>query len=134
MNPLLPQAELARPAIQALAQLAIGGIVLRQVGVEQIHGYATDHHAPGADADGPAAGGHRRETRLAVVAEHTVEGRERRVEPLVGVRLPAVEPQALIEVPARVQQPDADQRRAQVGCGLAVVSRQDAEPAGVDRQ
>ena len=57
-----------------------------------------------------------------------------RVERGVVLELPAVGRQALREVAGAVEQPDADQRDAEVGGGLEVVTGQDAEAAGVLRQ
>ena len=54
-----------------------------------------------------------------------------RVQRRVVLQLPAVGGQALREVAGAVQQPDADQRDAEVGGGLEVVTGEDAEAAGV---
>lgn len=72
---------------------------------------------------------HGGETRLAGGAKYPVERRDRDVEPLVHVPLPAVESQPLIEIASRVQQAEADHRDAQIGGGFAVIARQDAESA-----
>ena len=50
----------------------------------------------------------------------------------VTVLLPSIEPQLLIEVALGVEQPDSNQRHAEVGGGLAVIAGQNAEAAGVD--
>ena len=57
----------------------------------------------------------------------------RDVEPFIDVALPAVEPQPLVEIAARVEQAEADQGDAEIGSGLAVVSREHAQPAGINR-
>ena len=53
-----------------------------------------------------------------------------------GVRLllPAVGVEVLVEVPLGVQQPDADERHAEVGRRLQMVAGEHAEPAGVLRE
>ena len=56
------------------------------------------------------------------------------VEDRVGLLLPAVARQRLAEVAVPVEQPDADDRHAEVARGLEVVAGQDAETAGVLRQ
>ena len=57
-----------------------------------------------------------------------------RVDRLVVLGLPAGRVDALPEVAAAIEQADSDERHPELGCGLEVVARQDAEPAGVDRQ
>ena len=57
-----------------------------------------------------------------------------RVQRGVVLELPAVGGQALREVAGAVEQADADQRDAEVGGGLEVVTGQDAQAAGVLRQ
>ena len=56
------------------------------------------------------------------------------VEDRVGLLLPALAGQRLLEVAVAVEQAHADDRDAQVGGGLEVVAGQDAEAAGVLRQ
>ena len=50
------------------------------------------------------------------------------------LELPAVARQRLPEVPGAVEQPDADDRHAEVAGRLEVVAGEDAETAGVLRQ
>jgi hypothetical protein len=57
-----------------------------------------------------------------------------RVQRRVVLLLPAVQGQRLAEVTGPVEQPDADQRHAEVGRRLEVVAGQHAEAAGVVRQ
>ena len=56
------------------------------------------------------------------------------VEDRVGLLLPALAAQRLLEVAVPVEQPDADDRHAEVAGGLEVVAGEDAEAAGVLRQ
>ena len=56
------------------------------------------------------------------------------VEDRVGLLLPAVAVEALLEVAGLVEQADADDRDAEVGGRLEVVTGEDAEAAGVLRQ
>ena len=57
-----------------------------------------------------------------------------RVDRLVVLRLPPGRVDALPEVAAAIEQADADERDPELGGGLEVVARQDAEAAGIDRQ
>jgi hypothetical protein len=66
-----------------------------------------------------------------------VEERERElvgVEDGVGLLLPALPGERLLEVAHPVEQPHADQRHAEVGGRLEVVAGEDAESAGVLRE
>ena len=57
-----------------------------------------------------------------------------RIECVVVLGLPALFVESLLEVPAAVEEPHADQGHAEVGRGLEVVAGEDAQAAGVDRQ
>src|SRR2546425_9802540 len=48
-HPFLPESPLRRAGVETRGELAIGGVVAIEIGVEQIHGDAAHHHAPGAD-------------------------------------------------------------------------------------
>ena len=56
------------------------------------------------------------------------------IQLLVDLLLPAVGRQALMEVALRIHEADADERHAEVARFLAVIARQHAEAAGIDRQ
>ena len=58
----------------------------------------------------------------------------RRVDAGVGLLLPAVGVEVLMEVALGVQQPDADEWHAEVGGRLQVVAGEHPEPAGVLRE
>ncbi len=57
-----------------------------------------------------------------------------RVDPVVAFLLPSVAVEQLMEVPLGVQQPDADERNAQIGARLEVVAGEHAEPTRVLRE
>ena len=46
--------------------------------------------------------------------------------------LPAIAVEPLAEIPLAVEQADADQGNPKIGCALEMVTRQDAQPAGID--
>ena len=57
-----------------------------------------------------------------------------RIDGLVLLGLPPGRVEALCEVAAAVEQPDADERDAELGGALEMVAGQDAESSRVDRQ
>ncbi len=70
----------------------------------------------------------------AVVAEHGSDRQERRVEVGEPLLLRAARGQQLAEVAAAVEEPDADDRHAEIARGLEVIAGEDPESAGVLRQ
>ena len=132
-RPFLLEPLLGPAGVEPAGQAPVGGIVLLEIRVEQEHRDAPHPHPPRADVDRPAEGAHHREPRLALGPDERLERPHARVEPLVGVLLPAVEPDPLVEIALRVEQTDRHQRHAQVGRRLAVIARENAQAAGVDR-
>ena len=105
------------------------------VGVEQQQRHAADLGLPDVGVQLAAAGQPERDdargaVRLAQQRQRQAVG----VEDRVGLLLPAVAVQALLEVAGLVEQADADDRHAEVGGGLEVVAGEDAQAAGVLRQ
>ena len=132
---LLAQPVLAGAAVEPVGHAAEVVGVLLDVGVEQQQRHPSDVGDPDP--------GH----QLGVVVEgdphhgpgpvRLVEERERElvgVEDRVGLLLPALAGQRLLEVAHPVEQADADQRDAEVGGRLEVVAGEDAEAAGVLRE
>ncbi len=132
---LLAQPVLGVAAVQAVGDGADDLAVLLHVGVEQ-------QQRDAADLGDPDAGGQRllvgqADDDLGDRAVVLAQQRQRQavgVEDRVGLLLPAVAGQRLAEVAVPVEQPDADDRHAEVAGGLEVVAGQDAETAGVLRQ
>ena len=129
----------AAAAVEAVGDAAGGVVVARNVGVQQQQGDASDVGTPDVCQQAPAVGQRQRNLeRLAVaVRGGLAQQRQRqavRVEDRVGLLLPGVAGERLLEVAGLVQQADADQRHAEVGGGLEVVAGEDAEAAGVLRQ
>src|SRR5690606_40786106 len=76
----------------------------------------------------------RDERGRAVVVAQERQGQAVGVEQRVGLDLPAVAREGLLEVPGAVEEPDADDRYAEVARALEVVAGEDAEAARVLRQ
>jgi hypothetical protein len=129
---LLLEAVLGRAAVQAVGDLALALVVVRDVRVQQEQRHATDLSDPHLGAQHAAAGQGQLDAgggavRLAQERQRQVV----RVDERVGLVLPALAGQRLLEVAGAVQQPDADDRHAEVGRGLQVVAGEDAEAARV---
>ena len=121
-----PEKQLLADPVLAVARVERVG---EQVDVEQIERHATpDVVAPHVRGDRLACEVDLDRHRLAVQAERL------RVDGGVRLGLAALVAQALREVTAAIEQPDADERQAELRCGLEVVAGEDAEPARVDRQ
>ena len=132
---LLQQPVLAAAAVEAIGDRAQVVAVLGNVGVEQQQADAPHRDLPDAGVEGAAV--RQRQHHLgggAVrVAQHA-QGEAVRVEDGVGLLLPAVGGDRLREIARAVEQPDADDRHAEVGGALQVVPREDPEPAGILRK
>ncbi len=132
---LLAQPVLAGAAVEPVGHLAEVVGVLLDVGVEEQQRHAADARDPDpGDHLGAAGDGDPDERTGAVVL---VEQRERElvgVQDGVGLLLPALAGERLLEVALLVEQADTDDRHAQVGGGLEVVTGEDAEAAGVLRE
>ena len=66
--------------------------------------------------------------------QHVRDRRVGPVEPLVHFLLPAVVRYTLVEIALRIHEADADERQAEIARFLAVITREHAETAGIDRQ
>jgi len=132
---LLLQPVLAAAAVQAVGDPARQLVVLRHVGVEHQERDATDVGLPDRRVQHPATGqvDAHPDGRAVRLAEHA-QRQTVRVDERVGLDLPAVPRQRLVEVPGAVHQADTDDRDAEVGGALQVVAGQDAEATGVLRQ
>ena len=132
---LLAQPVLGVAAVEAVGDLDVVVGVALDVGVEHQQRHPADAGDPDpGDQVGPA--GHR-DGDGGPGAVGLVELRDRQavgVEDRVGLLLPALPRQRLLEVAVAVEQADADDRDAEVAGGLEVVAGEDAEAAGVLRQ
>ena len=130
----LLDARLAIAAVQPRRQLAVPGRVLLEVRVEQVELHAADAHAPDGHEHRPVVERDRREARLAIGCRRLFDRGVHPVEHLVALFLPAVGRNVLVEVALGIHEADADERYAEVARLLAVVARQHAKTAGIDRQ
>ncbi len=132
---LLAQTVLGGAAVQPVGDLDVVVGVALDVGVEHQQRHPPDrgHPDPGEQV-GPVGlldrDGRRAAVGLAQQRDRQLVG----VEDRVGLLLPALARERLLEVAVAVEQADADDRHAEVAGGLEVVAGEDAEPAGVLRQ
>jgi hypothetical protein len=131
---LLVQAVVAAAAVEPVGDLALGLGVELDVGVQQQQRHAADLRPPDLRVQG-AAGQLDGDVHGRAVGLRQQREREAvRVQRRVALLLPPLGVERLLEVAGPVQQPDAEDRDAEVGRRLEVVAGEDAEPAGVLRQ
>ncbi len=130
---LLPDPRARVAAIEAGRQLAILDAVPVHVRIEQQQRIAADGHLPDAGDDVTGAGVDLDDQRLAV-AERRLDRQHLAVDVEIVLVLPAFVIEMLAEIALVVIETDADQRDAEVGRALEVITGQDAEAAGIDRQ
>jgi hypothetical protein len=128
---LLHQAHLAAAAVQLSGDAAVDRAVQRFFAVQQVQGRAADLRLPHAQEQCPP-GKLDRHSNLPPSAS-TVDRQAAGVVVGIGLLLPP-SPEHLAEIPFMIQEPDADQRHAQVARRFQVVAGKHAEAAGVERQ
>ena len=131
---LLPDADARVRLVKPPREFAVLFGVFLHVGVEEQQGRPADPGLPQADPDLPRGGLQPYADRLPFGILHTVEGQE--IDRGLGkaLLLPPVCVEALVEVSLGVEEPHPDDRQAQVGGALEVVSRQHAQPSRVYRE
>src|SRR6476646_4156461 len=102
-----------------------------QIGIEEIDGYPSDHHLPGANMNRTTEGLHRGEPGLSARSEHRHERSGADVVLLVAVFLPAIGSQSLVEVALLIEQTHAHHGDAQIAGRLAMIAGEHAEAARV---
>jgi hypothetical protein len=130
---LLVQAVLTVAAVELVRDRPRPRGIAVDVGVEQVQRNATDLHAPHLDAD--------RYELAGIVCElddgpHLLEreGQPFRVVLRVALGLPVARVELLPEVALAVEEPEADERNAEVRGRFQMVACEHAEAAGVDRE
>ncbi len=130
LQPVLPAAT-----VEPVGDHPRGVVVGLHVGVQQQQRHPADLRLPDVRRQGAPAGqadlDHgRHAVRLAQQRDRQLV----RVEHRVGLLLPALAGERLLEVPVLVEQADPDDRHREVAGRLQVVAGQDAQAAGVLRQ
>jgi hypothetical protein len=121
-------------AVQTRREVAVLGRVAFDVRVEQQQVAAAHLHAPHLGGDDAAARLELHGDRFAVLADGGLHRHQVGVRAQVLFPLPAVAVETLPEVALTVEQPDADERQAEVRGALDVVPGQHAQAARVDRK
>ena len=123
---LLADAHIVIAAIEPGGDLAIVGIVGRDIGVEQVKRDAAHLHAPDAGPDVAARHGGADEERCAIGLGFRYERQIIKVVLGIAFLLPAVDVEILAEIALPIHEADAGQRNAQVGRGTGNDRRQAA--------
>ena len=121
-------------AVEAVGELARGGLVFRYVGVHEVERHPADLRLPDLGEYPFPAQVHVDHDPFA--GRVLAQGQRHLLEVVDGVAflLPAVRGEVLAEKTLLVAQADADQGHAQVACRLEMVAGQDAESPGIDGQ
>ena len=131
---LLLEARAAVAAIELVRDIAVGNRVLFDVGIQQEQPHLADLHPPDLRHD-IAVGQADLDAELHAVVAHDRSDRQV-IE--VGIRvlrvLAALDVYGLRKITLAVKKPDADERQRQVARRFAVIAREDAEPARINRQ
>ena len=131
---LLANAGVLIAAVQVAGDPAVVLAVVGQIGVQQIQRHAPNRGHPDAGEHGAARERDLDDHWCARRIQDRAYGERVGVEPIVGFALVASIVDDLAEVSVAVQQPDGDQRQAQVTGCLEVVASQHTQPARVNRQ
>ncbi len=130
----LADASAAVAAVEARGKFEILGGVAGDVGVQEQEVAATDFDSPDLGANDSAAGLDFDDDPFPVCTDGRLHGQLVDVGLEVVFALPAFVVEALKEVSLAVEEANADERDAEVGRALDVVSGEDAEASGVDRE
>ena len=130
---LLLDARVAVAAVEAMRGGAVLGAVGLEVGVEEVELHAPDPRVPHLRVHVVVAEFHAHLEGLAVL-HHRGDGQVAEIGVGVGRVLVALAVDRLLEIALAIEQAHRDERQRHVARGLAVVAREDAEAARVDRQ
>ncbi len=130
---LLADSMAGVPAVQLIGQVAVLGVVLGQVGVEQEQRHTADLRAPDLRGD-VAAGDLDGDPPRAPFDRLEVEGHPLEVVGGPDLLLPPVTAQVLPEVAATVEETHSHERKPKIARALQVIARQHAKATGIDRQ
>ena len=130
----LHDAGRAVAAVNAPGQVAVELLILRPVAVEQVDGTTADVDAPGLEVDAGQVDLHAADHRIPDVVQHRFERQCLGIEEGVVLGLPIVLVDRLLKVALAVEEADADESKPQIACGTGVVSSQDSQASGRDRE
>ena len=131
---LLVHPKIAADAVEHVRDLAVVTRVLVDVGVEQQHEHAAHRGLPHADRDRAVRDWAAHANLFACAVDRNREREVARVDRRIVWNLLAVAVDALIEIALPVEQPHGDERQPQIARRLAVIARENAEAARVDRE
>ncbi len=131
---LLLDPRLLVAAVQPRREVPVPRRVLLEARVEQQQPDLADPDLPDERFDRPAAERDLDDAPIALGGDHRPDRGVVPVQEFVGLLLPALGRDALVEVALGIHEAHADERHPEVAGLLAEVTGQDAETAGVDRQ
>src|SRR5205085_7434926 len=131
---LLHTARLAVDAVKMTRDESVNALIAFDVRVEQVQVHAPDFDAPSLRADSAPAHLHLDEYRRARLVAYQLDWQARCVHLAVVLLLPTVAAQALAEVAMMIEQPDGDERQAQIARRFQVIAGEDAKPTRVKWQ
>ena len=131
---LLADPHLRIAGVEPRRDVAVVRVVLGKVRVEQVQGDLPHLREPDQEPHAPVAELEEHGGRTAVGRLWKRDGEFLRIEQRIGLVLPALEVDRLAEVAFPVEESDSHERKSEIVRRLQEVSREDAEPAGVDRK
>ena len=97
-------------------------MVLGKIGVQQIHGHTSHLHLPDADVYIPTKRVDRDQMLRPVFSRQRVNRHGVEVDGIVGILLPSIHADVLIEIALAIQNANGDQRDTEIRGGLQVVT------------
>ena len=125
---LLCETVLPPAAVEPIGDVTIGWIVLLDIGVEEEQVDAADVSDPDTRTQGasPGEADRDRDALTGCIAQER-HGQAVRIDDRVGLELPALPRERLVEVAGSVEEPDTDDGYAEIRRRLEVIAREDAE-------
>ncbi len=131
---LLQQSALCSRRVQRGGDRTIPGRIHRIVRVEEVQHEPTDPNLPDSDEERTSGQVHREPDASAVLIGDGRDGQAGGIVVGKGLELRSVRSEHLAEVPLLVEQPDADERYAEIAGALEMIAGENAQAPGVDRQ
>src|SRR3990172_2146351 len=121
-------------AIQTMRDVAIVRAVAFQIGVQQVQRDMANPGLPNLDIELAPRQIHRCKGLGTISTMGRNDGHVIKIGVAVGSDLIAFAVYGLMKISLAIQQTDTDERQPQITCSLAVIARQDAQAARVDRE